>query len=750
MFNLKSFLKRTLPFFILATLSLILSLIFSYLNFDRAEMLMLDFKQNLFPLNPKDSPIQIVNLDVQDMVPTQDKKDDYKFPYLFVEKKIKKILDAKPKKLLVVLSPEEVEFTLDSEKQFAQLLNQYPQLYLYFRTITNSSKSAKNEYKNHLTLAKHPKTIEFSFFTDRAYPPYDIAVRRVLLAYLKPKYTINDDAEHLASTFQIQLEPKKYSGCYSYWDTTQCLLRLENVQSRWFMNEANINYRSLKDKIVFLAIHNLFNYQSTHSIFWDPNPEKDTNALTYPDSLLLASYLDNLMNDNFVIPASLLTNQLWLFVVILSLLITLYYLDPRKVISAFFAILGIVAFVPILAFAVRGYHLSMIPELLVCTIIGLVVIPWRFHRFITVAQKNELESAFEKQMVSTRAKLLTQSVVYETKNKLYLRLLHDLASPIFALKVVSKNIDNKGLDQELKILNGSIERFEKLSAELRGNKGDQNQDETLYNLTAGCKEILKIFQDTFKEVQFILEAPPSDIYCEFDKFVFERSLSNLLKNSVEALDKIPSEKRIVLLQIQNHGQNIDVLVNDSGLGIPEQIQQRLFQMGATFGKATGSGIGLNQVKDDLESRGAYIQLTKGPYQGAAFLISLKKSAVQNKIFTQGTFILADDDAHFLKYMATFIPQNCEQHLFTDPIKALEFIKQEVSKNKPITLITDLFFEKSNLTGIDLLSLISHSNSSVKILVTSLGHLPEILQLGESVHATVISKAQFARYSFQQK
>jgi hypothetical protein len=36
------------------------------------------------------------------------------------------------------------------------------------------------------------------------------------------------------------------------------------------------------------------------------------------------------------------------------------------------------------------------------------------------------------------------------------------------------------------------------------------------------------------------------------------------------------------------------------------------------------------------------------------------------------------------------------------------------------------------------------------LVTSLGHLPEILQLGESVHATVISKAQFARYSFHPK
>lgn len=731
-------------------LSLILSLIFSYLNFDRAEMLMLDFKQNLFPLNPNDSPIQIVNLDVQDMVPTQDKKDDYKFPYLFVEKKIKKILEAKPKKLVVVLSPKEVEINSDSELKFAQLLNQYPHLYLYSRTITNSSQSAKNEYKNHLTLAEHSNTIEFSFFTDRAYPPYDIAVRRMILAYLKPKYTIDTGAERLASIFQIQFEPKKYTGCYSYWDTTQCLLRLANLQSRWFMNEANINYQSLENKIVLLSTHSLYNYHTTHSIFWDPNPEKDANSVSYPDSLLLASYLDNLMNDNFVIPASLLTNQLWLFTVILSLLITLYYLDPRKVISAFFAILGIVAFVPILAFAVRGYHLSMIPELLVCTIIGVVVIPWRFHRFITVAQKSELESAFEKQMVSTRAKLLTQSVVYETKNKLYLRLLHDLASPIFALKVVSKNIDNKGLDQELKILNGSIERFEKLSAELRGNKGDQNQDETLYNLTAGCKEILKIFKDTFKEVQFIFEAPPSDIYCEFDKFVFERSLSNLLKNSVEALDKVANEKRIVLLQIQNHEQNIDVLVNDSGLGIPEQIQQRLFQMGATFGKATGSGIGLNQVKDDLESRGAHIQLTKGPYQGAAFLISLKKSAVQNKIFTQGIFILADDDAHFLKYMATFIPQNCEQHLFTDPIKALEFIKQEVSKNKPITLITDLFFEKSNLTGIDLLSLISHSNSSVKILVTSLGHLPEILQLGESVHATVISKAQFARYSFHPK
>ncbi len=748
MIHLKKLQKIILPSLIMASLSIILSIIFSNLNFDRAEMLMLDLKQNLFPLNPKDSPIQIVNLDIQDMVPSESKKDDYKFPYLFVENKIKKILEAKPKKLVVMLSPEEVEISADSEKQLLNLLNQHPQLYLYSRTITNSSRNPKSEYKNHLRLAEHPKNIEFRFFTDRAYPPYDTSVRRTILAYHKPKYTLDAGADHLATTFQIQLEPKKYSGCYSYWDTTQCLLRLSNLHSNWFNQEKNIDYKNLKNRIIFLGIHNLFNYQSSHSIFWDPKSEKDTDSVSYPDSLLLASFLDNLMNDNFVIPASLLANQSWLFLVIFSFLFALYYFNPRKMITVFFVNLGFVVFVPIFAFGINGYHLSIVPELLVCTIIGLIVIPWRFHRFMTSVQKNELESSFEKQMISTRAKLLTQSVVYETKNKLYLRLLHDLASPIFALKVVSKNIVNKGLDQELKILNGSIERFEKLSAELRGNKGDQNQDESLYNLTAGCKEIIKIFKETFKEIKFEFLSPPEDIYCEFDKFVFERSLSNLLKNSVEALEKEATENKIVLLQILRHENTIEVLINDAGSGIPEQIRERLFQMGATFGKATGSGIGLNQVKDDLESHGAHIQLSTGPFKGAAFLITLKTSSVQELIPINGTVILADDDVQFLKYMSSFIPQNCEQHLFSDPTKALEFINQEVSKNKPITLITDLFFEKSNLTGIDLLSLTSQSNSCVRILVTSLGHLPEILQLGESVQATVISKAQFARYSFQ--
>jgi PAS domain S-box-containing protein len=64
-------------------------------------------------------------------------------------------------------------------------------------------------------------------------------------------------------------------------------------------------------------------------------------------------------------------------------------------------------------------------------------------------------------------------------------------------------------------------------------------------------------------------------------------------------------------------------LRDNGPGIPEEIQESLFQPFVTAGKATGTGLGLAIAKQIVESHGGTIGVESTPGQGATFCINLK-------------------------------------------------------------------------------------------------------------------------------
>ena len=64
--------------------------------------------------------------------------------------------------------------------------------------------------------------------------------------------------------------------------------------------------------------------------------------------------------------------------------------------------------------------------------------------------------------------------------------------------------------------------------------------------------------------------------------------------------------------------SVEVLVSDSGAGIPESIAPRLFEMHATT-KESGSGIGLFVARSAVEAAGGSLQLVRtGPERNGIF------------------------------------------------------------------------------------------------------------------------------------
>jgi signal transduction histidine kinase len=94
---------------------------------------------------------------------------------------------------------------------------------------------------------------------------------------------------------------------------------------------------------------------------------------------------------------------------------------------------------------------------------------------------------------------------------------------------------------------------------------------------------------------------------------------NLLKNSIEAIDVRSTDKQICADLDRQDGQLI-LRISDSGCGFDAKTVDRLFDRGYTT-KSSGTGLGLHNCREIIESHNGTIQLSSdGPGKGAVATI----------------------------------------------------------------------------------------------------------------------------------
>jgi len=97
----------------------------------------------------------------------------------------------------------------------------------------------------------------------------------------------------------------------------------------------------------------------------------------------------------------------------------------------------------------------------------------------------------------------------------------------------------------------------------------------------------------------------------------QQALSNLLINATES---IPEQGKIdiTLKQLQNKAE---IVVRDSGCGIPEDIRQKIF-LPFFSTKPEGTGFGLALVQKIIISHGGSIEVESREGEGTAFRVVL--------------------------------------------------------------------------------------------------------------------------------
>jgi len=140
----------------------------------------------------------------------------------------------------------------------------------------------------------------------------------------------------------------------------------------------------------------------------------------------------------------------------------------------------------------------------------------------------------------------------------------------------------------------------------------------------------RFFEDIKSQIAQYAEGRPirlefdvdTKVTARFDETRVARAVQNLARNAVEAMSEGNSPKGGVLrLYARMDGDDLLIGVSDTGPGIPEEIQGRMFQSFVTAGKQGGTGLGLAIVKKIVQEHKGTVQV-RSSAQGATFELRL--------------------------------------------------------------------------------------------------------------------------------
>ena len=138
------------------------------------------------------------------------------------------------------------------------------------------------------------------------------------------------------------------------------------------------------------------------------------------------------------------------------------------------------------------------------------------------------------------------------------------------------------------------------------------------------EETLALFrsQALAKRITLAVEigSPLGDLMA--DRIRLQQILHNLVSNAV----KFTPEGGIVTVIARQIGLELELTVRDTGVGIPPEDHQRIFevyeQVGGSEGRQKGTGLGLAITKRLVELHGGSIQLESAPGRGTTFMVRM--------------------------------------------------------------------------------------------------------------------------------
>ncbi len=213
---------------------------------------------------------------------------------------------------------------------------------------------------------------------------------------------------------------------------------------------------------------------------------------------------------------------------------------------------------------------------------------------------------------------------------------------------------------------------------------------------------------------------------------FQQVLMNLYSNSRDALEG--RDGAYIYINCWKDKDNIIISVEDNGGGIPEDIQNKIFEFSFTTKEVgKGTGFGLHLVKEFVEKMSGSIRVESKVNQGTTFFLTfpiskirglneqdeLEKSLVDGKCTGKLSFLVVDDEVDIAEYLATLL--EFEGH-DVDFVTSAKEVLEKIKEKEYDAIFTDIVMPEMN--GQTLLRKLTQEKYNGKRIIVSGNFFPQ--------------------------
>ena len=211
------------------------------------------------------------------------------------------------------------------------------------------------------------------------------------------------------------------------------------------------------------------------------------------------------------------------------------------------------------------------------------------------------------------------------------RTSHDLKAPLITIRglsqIICEDLDDKEYDEAkqnaLKI-GIHVSKLEQLVIDILNLARTDLDDNDIVNIDLHKiahgiqKNLEKTISDNNVTVKSYIE--PS-LKLKASKIRIHQVIENLISNAIKYYNP-ENPSPFVKISATKKSHNTEIIIEDNGLGIPENHQNKIFKMFQRFhpNMAQGSGLGMHLIKKHLDKMNAKISFISKPNKGTTFTI----------------------------------------------------------------------------------------------------------------------------------
>lgn len=208
------------------------------------------------------------------------------------------------------------------------------------------------------------------------------------------------------------------------------------------------------------------------------------------------------------------------------------------------------------------------------------------------------------------------SLSHDIKN-----LLTTLENGVFLLDAGIEDKDFETIVKARDILNRSYKKMKNLVLSMIDYSKEKEVELVSIDLNSLIEDTINSYKEIFREkkIKVILNLDKNLPEVSIDPYRFDRLLSNLIQNSIDAVKEGKGIIKIETKYIEEKKQFL-LQIEDNGCGISEKNINRIFDIFYSTKGSRGTGFGLAIVKKIVQEHNGTIEVYSEPGKGTKFIL----------------------------------------------------------------------------------------------------------------------------------